>query len=789
MSNRITYTFLFILMLLSSCMKFAAVNEQEGKPMISVIPQPAKMDLKSGKFHFDKNVAIVISNQNLLPEAKYLSELVGAQAGIDLEILNSTDKMHSKNSILLQLESAAKMKNKESYQLEIQPEFIKIKAVSNTGIFYGIQTLRQILLLEYSKIASSDSISFPVPSVYIEDYPRYAWRGMMLDVSRHFFPIESVKAFIDYLAMYKINMFHWHLVDDQGWRIEIKKYPRLTEVGAWRVDREDRHWNDRPPQGPGEKATYGGYYTQDDIKEIVAYAQDRHITIVPEIEMPGHTTAALTAYPQFSCSDGPFTVLPGGYWPISDIYCAGKEGTFEFLQNILIEVMDLFPGEYIHIGGDEAEKSSWKKCSYCQERIKNEGLADEHQLQSYFIERMEKFISSKGRKLIGWDEILEGGLAPGSTVMSWRGFQGGVTAARSGHDVVMTPTSHCYFDYYQGSEDHEPLAIGGYLPLKKVYEFDPTPDSLTTDEAKYILGGQANVWTEYIADFGHLQYMSLPRMAALSEAVWTQKKNKNWNNFAYRIENEMRRYDKLNINYAKSSIRVDFDGTADLGNREFFVTLSSELPQMHIRYTMDGSQPDKNAALYEKPIVVNRNVTVKAAVFRESEMISAVYSKSISIHKATGKKVSLLHQPEEKYAGTGNYTLTNSIRGTANHNDGRWLGFEKLDMQAVVDLGELITVNSVSSSYLININSWIFLPSEVVYSISSDGENFEPAAVTKNQKPENYTEKEIVDFPAKLDGKKVRYIKVVAKNVGICPPWHKGAGGKAWLFCDEIIVE
>jgi len=765
------------------------MKEKEEKPMISVVPQPVKFNPLSGSFLFDNKIVIVHGHKELINEANYLADLIEDRTGYRLPVKNHKNHQNFEHVILLKLDSEGKIKDNEAYNLEILPNKIEIIAKTSHGIFYGIQTLRQLIPSEYQDPTSSGSFSWSLSAVEIEDYPRYAWRGMMLDVSRHFFPKESVKAFIDYLAMYKLNTFHWHLVDDQGWRIEIKKYPKLTEVGGWRVDREDRHWNARPPQEPGEKATYGGYYTQEEIKEIVAYAKSRHITIVPEIEMPGHTVAALSAYPQFSCSAGPFTVLPGGYWPITDIYCAGNDSTFSFLQDILTEVIDLFPGQYIHIGGDEAAKLNWEKCIKCQTRIKNENLADEHELQSYFIKRMETFINSKNRKLIGWDEILEGGLAPQATVMSWRGFQGGITAARSGHPVVMTPTSHCYFDYYQGSQDHEPLAIGGHLPLKKVYEFDPTPDSLTSEEANYILGGQANLWTEYIPTLSHAQYMIFPRMAALSEAVWTIKELKNWKNFAIRIEKEMIRYEKSEINYAKSSIRVDFDGTADLKKRKFYVTLSSELPQLGIRYTLDGTQPQKHSQKYTSPIVIEKNVTIHAAVFRNEVRISPVFSKAVSIHKATGKKVILGQPPAEKYSGSGNFTLTNSINGTTNHNDGRWLGFEQNDMEAVIDLGERVRIERISSSYLNNINSWIFLPREVAYSISSDGVNFEQIEIVKNQDPVNLSEKTIKKFPTQLLGKETRYIKVSAKSIGICPEWHMGAGGKAWLFCDEINVD
>lgn len=779
----------FILVIFfGACAQVSTISQKKSESMISVIPKPNFLQQLDDSFLLTDKTAIVYNDLSLQPIAEYIAGWIQKRTGFRLSVLTEDLDFKPENAIILALDSTAMANTNEGYRLEINPETIKITAQNNQAIFYGFQTLRQILPFEYKTNSADHSPLWNIPCLVIEDSPRYAWRGMMLDVSRHFFPKAFILEFIDYLAMYKLNTFHWHLVDDQGWRIEIKKYPRLTEIGAWRVDREDRHWNDRPAQEPGEKATYGGYYTQQDIKEIVAYAQSRYVTIVPEIEMPGHTVAALSAYPQYSCSGGPFTVLPGGYWPISDIYCAGNDSTYLFLEDILTEVMELFPGEYIHIGGDEADKTNWKNCPKCQSRIQNEKLSDEHELQSYFIKRMEAFINSKGRKLIGWDEILEGGLAPRATVMSWRGFEGGITAARSGHPVVMTPTSHCYFDYYQGAEDLEPPGIGGYIPLKKVYGFEPTPDSLSTKEKNFILGGQANLWTEYIPDPNHAQYMIFPRISALSEVLWTQKKQKDWDDFARRIEREMLRYEQLGINYAKSSMQVGFYGISDLDKKQFAVELSSELPQLEIRYTSDGTMPTKKSPQYTVPLVIKKDVTIKAAAFNNEEMVSPVFTKSLELHKGIGKKVLLKKPPAEKFSASGEMTLTNGLRGSTNHADGLWLGFEQIDLEAVIDLLEIVPITRVSSSYLNDINSWIFLPQEVQYSVSIDGDKFEQVAIIHNQLDANYTEKAIKEFSADLTGHEARYLKVLAKNIGFCPDWHQGSGGKAWLFCDEIVI-
>jgi len=778
------------LWLTASCTKIKEAGRGEIKPMHDIIPKPQKMEIHQGQFLFDPQVVIVVPTDQaeVREQALYLNDWLDYTAGFRLEVVADRLEIAGRRAILLDCGTNLEALGAEGYVLLINPEAIEIKANTCRGIFYGIQTLRQLLPFEFNVQAGTQK-SWPIAALSIEDQPRFAWRGMMLDVSRHFFSTDFVKAFIDYLALYKLNTFHWHLCDDQGWRIEIKKYPQLTEVGAWRVDREDRHWNDRPEQQPGEEATYGGYYTQEEIREIVAYARSRHITIVPEIEMPGHTRAALAAYPQHSCSGGPFSVLPGGYWPITDIYCAGKDSTFLFLQDILSEVMDLFPGAYIHIGGDEAEKTNWKQCARCQARIQQEGLADEHELQSYFIKRMEAFIHEKGRRLIGWDEILEGGLAPRATVMSWRGFEGGISAARSGHDVVMSPTSHVYFDYYQGLPDDEPLAIGGFLPLSRVYAFEPVPDSLTSDEAGHVLGGQANLWTEYIPNPEHAQYMIFPRIAALAEVLWTRHDLRNWNDFARRIEREMQRYDHLGVNYARSSFRVTFNSSFDAENRSFQVEMSAELPQLHIHYTMDGQEPTRHSAHYSGPVRLNRSTLIKAAAFRKGERISPVKEQWLHLHKAAGKLITLQELPAARYSARGPQTLVDGLRGTTSYADGRWLGFHKIDLQAVIDLEQETEIRRLSAGFLNDINAWIFLPVRVIFSLSRDGQQFTPVAEVPNDWPALSSEKTIREFASEVPAQKARFIKVVAENIRVCPEGHIGAGDAAWLFVDEITVE
>jgi len=504
---------------------------------LNIIPKPKKITNYIVKFSLNSKTVIQTNNVESF-EAQFLKENIKRQTGLDLKI---TSEYHSKNKILILVTNDDLMfVNKDEYHLVINKDIIEVFASNSKSLFYGVQSLLQTIPNEMKD-------NYEIQGVSIIDYPKFQWRGMHLDVSRHFFPKDFIKKYIDYLAMYKMNTFHWHLTDDQGWRIEIKKYPKLTEVGAWRNGSMIGHYTDQT----FDNIRYGGFYTQEEIKEIVAYAKERHITIIPEIEMPGHALAALASYPEFSCTGGPFEV--GKTWGVlEDVFCP-KDETFTFLENVLTEVMALFPSEYIHIGGDESPKVRWKSCPHCQKRIKDENLKDEHELQSYFIQRIEKFVNSKGRKIIGWDEILEGGLAPNAAVMSWRGTEGGIAAAKQKHFVVMSPGSHCYFDHYQGEPKNEPIAFGGYTNVEKVYSFNPIPKELSAEESKYILGAQANLWTEYINTPEHVEYMLFPRIAALSEVVWGTSNPKDYKEFEKRLISHFEIYDKKGINYSKAN--------------------------------------------------------------------------------------------------------------------------------------------------------------------------------------------------------------------------------------------
>ncbi|MBA4322675.1 MAG: beta-N-acetylglucosaminidase [Odoribacter sp.] len=516
----------------------------------AIIPAPVSIKEMPGNFTFNKNSEIVLTafnDENKLA-ADFLAALVKNPTGLGIPVIQG--HRASSGSVLMSIDSS--VINTEGYTITVNPKRIIIKAGSGAGLFYAVQTIRQLLPPEVERDSVVNNITLKVPCCEITDEPVFGYRGMHLDVGRHLFPVEYIKRYIDMIALHKMNTFHWHLTEDQGWRIEIKKYPELTAVGGFRKETVVGRAGKRPAVYDGKP--YGGFYSQKDVKEIVVYARSKFITVIPEIEMPGHSLAALAAYPELSCTGGPFEV--GKTWGIfDDVYCAGKEETFKFLEDVLTEVIDLFPGKYIHIGGDECPKTRWVKCPLCQKRIKDEGLKDEKELQSYFIKRMEKFLISKEKRLIGWDEILEGGLAPEATVMSWRGVAGGIEAAKQGHDVIMSPNKYVYLDYYQCEPEGQPLAIGGYLPLENVYSFDPRFVELSPEEQKHILGLQGNVWTEYMNTPQQIEYMAYPRMFAISETGWTPGSKKDFEDFLARFGVQRMRYDRIGINYFKGEYR------------------------------------------------------------------------------------------------------------------------------------------------------------------------------------------------------------------------------------------
>ena len=515
----------------------------------SIVPRPMEMTISDGTFVLKPSTRILVS-EDAREAGSYLHDLLQAATGFPLQVGEAEGSRKQADTILLTTRAADPSLGDEGYEMTVTPASVVISAKKPVGIFYGIQSLRQLLPPEIESREKGNGIAWDIPAVRVKDWPRFAWRGMMLDVGRHMFPLDFIKRFIDLMALHKMNVFHWHLTEDQGWRIEIKKYPKLTEVGSWRGSARLPKENEAPD---GQR--YGGYYTQEQVREIVTYAASRFIRVVPEIEMPGHAVAALASYPELGCTGGPYAVRSS--WGIAkDVYCAGNEQTFAFLEDVLDEVIELFPDEYIHIGGDECPKERWKTCPKCQAAMQKYGLQNEEQLQSHFIRRIETFLNTKGRRMIGWDEILEGGLAPNATVMSWRGMDGGLKAAREGHDVVMSPTSHCYLDYRptEGVDPTLPEWLA-YLPLEKSFAFEPVPDNLSPAEAAHILGAQANLWTEFVPTPERADYMVYPRASALAEVMWSEQTGRDFGDFSKRLGNLLQHLDRLEVHYCKPEKR------------------------------------------------------------------------------------------------------------------------------------------------------------------------------------------------------------------------------------------
>ncbi|QKG57760.1 family 20 glycosylhydrolase [Hymenobacter sp. BRD128] len=746
---------------------------------IAIIPQPVRLVPGTGSFAITPATRIYVGpkNDELRRIGQSLSEEISRATGVVPPVVAAAPGKNLSGAIYLKLLAALDTLGPEGYTLSVQPAQVVLAARQPQGLYLGTQTIRQLLPAQRTASAS-------LPAVEVADKPRYQWRGMHLDVSRHFFPVEFVKQYIDYLALHKMNTFHWHLTDDQGWRVEIKKYPGLTSVGGYRDGTLIGHYGAKVPEY--DHVRYGGFYTQEQIKEVVKYAQDRYITVVPEIEMPGHALAALSAYPELSCTGGPFKV--GQTWGVyDDIFCAGNEQTFAFLQDVLTEVVPLFPSKIVHIGGDEAPKTRWKTCPKCQARIKAEHLKDEHELQSYFVQRMEKFVNSKGKTIMGWDEILEGGLAPNAAVMSWRGMEGGTAAARQKHQVVMTPGEFVYFDHAQGDPTLEPLSIGGYLPLEKVYSFEPTPSELTADEKKYILGAQANLWTEYIPTTQQVEYMVLPRMAALAEVLWTPASLKNWASFKVRMQPQYQRYAALGANYAKSAFnpRQQFVPDTTKGGDVVSLLLDATGPQ--VTYTLDGSAPTPASTAYTGPFTLSRSAVVKAASFENGQPAGKTTTTEVLAHQALAAPTRLASAPHKNYRSVGPLTLVDGLHGSLSHTDGRWLGFLGTDLLATIDLKKTTEISRLRSTFLQKPEDKILLPRMVEVAVSNDGHTYKTVYTGPVAAAQPGTS--IGEVKADWKKTKARFVRVTAKNAQPLAPGATTQDTDTWLFADELMVQ
>lgn len=743
-----------------------------------VVPLPQEIVMNEGTpFVLDHNVKILYpeGNADMKRNAEFLAQYVKESTGKDLAVQAGTS---GENAIVLSL--GLKSENPEAYQLKVTDKGVTITALTEAGVFYGVQTLRKSLPV----VKDAGVI---LPQVVVNDAPRFGYRGMMLDVSRHFFTLDSVKRYIDILALHNINRFHWHLTDDQGWRIEIKKYPELTQISSKRKQTVIGH-----NTGKYDGIPYGGFFTQEEAKELVAYAKDRYITVIPEIDMPGHMQGALAAYPDMGCTGGPYDVWQ--MWGVSeDVLCAGNPKTLEFVKGVMSELIEIFPSEYIHVGGDECPKTRWEKCPKCQAKIKALKLKSdkehsaEERLQSYFISEVEKFLNEHGRQIIGWDEILEGGLAPNATVMAWRGVNEGVKAAKLQHDAIMVPTTYLYFDYYQAKDkDQEPMAIGGYVPIEKVYSFDPVPASLTEEEKKFIIGTQANLWTEYIPTFRQVEYMVLPRMDALSEVQWTQPGKKNFEDFLTRIPKMFQIYDIYGYNYAKHLFDINGDFTPNAKEGTLDINLST-IGEADIHYTLDGTEPTAASPKYTEPLKIKENCTLKAIAIRPAGN-SRVFTEKINLNKATLKPITLLRPVHKQYGFKGAPTLVDGLQGGFNYKTGRWIAFYGNDMEAIIDMKQPTEISSAEIATCVEKGDWIFDARGLAVEVSEDGNNYTQVAAEDYPVMKQGDRNGIFNHKLSFVPVKTRYVKVIAKSERQIPEWHGGKGNLGFLFVDEIIL-
>lgn len=743
-----------------------------------VIPEPDDMSLGMAEFQFTDQT-VVAANKYAMPEAELFVEWLTRATGISYRLVD-IDNVTQTNYVLLTCnkrvedltpdklkdvpDSIARLlleSNKSAYRLNINPKGILINAEFNEGLFYGTQTLRQL----FPATSEEGHVALPLifNSVMIKDVARFNHRGLLLDCCRHFMSVDFVKQYIDLLAYYKMNVLHWHLTEDQGWRIQIDRYPLLTEVGAWRTQKDG--------------SRYGGFYTKEQIREIVAYAARRHVTIIPEIELPGHSTAAIAAYPTLSCTQEPIKVE--NEWGVfKDIYCAGNDETFAFLQHVFDEVCELFPGPYIHIGGDEAPKFRWEHCDRCKKRMRDEGIKTEAELQTYFIERIAAYLSAKGKRIIGWDEILEGGIPADAAIQSWRGMQGGRDAALHGHSAIMSPTSHCYFDYGLATID-----------LKKVYAFDPIPLELTPAQAKLIRGGECNMWTEH-APQEKVDSKVFPRMLALSEVLWTYPLNRDYSSFYKRVKDHFIRLKAMDVQFGFPQIPVEVSANSKTAG-EMEVVVHQSMPDVEIRYALskpDASLDDHSMRSLNGPIVVTSATRLDVSAVFAGIPYPEALQWWFEPHLAFGRPITLNYTPSPWYTGGGENALVDGRLGSSNFRDGVWQAVQGKDMEAIIDLGEARQINEVQTQWFMYGNAWIFLPESVEFWISDDGLNWTGLGKAQSEVDER-TPGELKDIIGlKKLGKKARFVRMKATNHGPCPTWHDAPGEPSWLFCDEWII-
>lgn len=776
----------FTCAILLALVTFGSTKAQQ----MSVVPEPVEFTLlkNTGNYSVSSQTRINIAGKGLENSAAFLGSYMQKLFGTPM-----TTAYSSEATGITLYNLYGKDQKPGAYELQVNSRGVFIGGDDAEGVFHGVQTLLQLLS------QNRNGNEFSLPYLHIKDYPRFAYRGLHLDEGRHFFGMDFVKKYIDYIAFHKMNYFHWHLTDDQGWRIEIKKYPKLTEVGGFR----NGTIIGRYPGTGNDHQRYGGFYTQEQIKEIVQYASDRHITIIPEIELPGHASAAIAAYPELSCFPEEATykyfpresqwagdtttkqVIQG--WGVYDDVFVPSENTFKFLEDVFDEVISLFPSKYIHIGGDECPKTNWKRSAFCQQLIREKGLKDEHGLQSYFIQRMEKYINNKGREIIGWDEILEGGLAPNALVMSWRGEEGGVAAAKQNHKVIMTPGNFVYLDHSQ-TRNEDSVTIGGYTPLEETYNYEPIPAELPADKHSYILGAQGNLWSEYLKNTSKVEYMLFPRLSALSEVLWSQKDKKNWTAFEKKMPFLVQYYGLIGNNYSKAFFELEAVVSPTLTHKGVSVSLTSRVPEAKALYSQEipgATTPDRNK--YTQPVQINGNRKFIYWSELEDKPASAKVTLDFSLNKATGKRISLKYSPSKNYPGQGGaFGLVNGLRSDKGMNSSEWLGWNGQDMEATIDLGQPTQVSVAALHMLESQGSWIYAPGKLELWLSMDGKHFKAVGTTESFNKEPLSSGTMTILCAT---QKARYVKLIARNAGKIPEGKPGAGHQAWMFADEIIVK
>lgn len=777
--KRISFNLMGVLCILFSTCFYACSEKRTLNSDYEIIPKPLDVNSKGdASFLLKDGVAVIYpeNNQKMQDNAEFLVDYVEKQTGVKL---TSHAGMPVDGAICLTLDLSDD--NAEAYKLIVNDKRVCISGASEAGVFYGIQTLRKSLPV-------AQDINVNLSAVEIYDKPRFAYRGAMLDVARHFYTVDEVKTFIDMLALHNINRFHWHLTDDQGWRIEIKKYPKLMSVASERKETVVGRWY----SGIYDGKPYGGYYTQDELRDVIDYAAKRHITIIPEVDLPGHMQAALTAYPELGCTGGPYEVRT--IWGVSqDVLCVGNDFTLQFVKDVLSEVADIFPSEYIHIGGDECPKVRWEKCPKCQERIKSLGLKSdakhtkEQRLQSYMIQEAAKYLKEKGKRIIGWTEILEGGLVPDATLMSWIGESGGIEAAHQHHDVIMTPNTYLYFDYYQSKKvEDEPLAIGGYLPIEKTYNYEPMPKELTKEEQQYIKGVQANLWTEYIPVFSQVQYMVLPRLGAAAEVQWTDPSKKDYKDFLRRVPHLVAVYDCYGWNYATHVYDVNVDMKADTVNHVLNVQLST-MADDPIYYTLDGQDPTEKSLKYTKPFTIDQSVVLKTMAVHP-DRTSKISVDTIRFNKATLKPVVLLQPNESRFSPDGPVVLVDGRNGNHSFDTGAWLAVAGNDLEAVINMQAETILSSASVHAYVRKDAWLFDARGFSVSVSSDNKNYKEVASQEYKQMQESDSDGIIEHELSFDPCKATYVKIKVISEKSMPDWHWDAGKAPFLLVDEIIL-